>query len=131
MTPLRIDWTASLPDDIFVIDVEPALSRDGHEPGKIHTWTFDQDELWIDNQGYEHRLMDMDIEYIKNVLVFLQNGAERFRWAYTTQHAAVAYDEASAPGPSWDPTVFNQHARRWLLDLPLVQRLMEIAVDAA
>lgn len=128
---LRIDRTADPEGPGFTDAREPLFSPDGHRPGVIHTWTFDQEELWIDNQGREHLLLDMDIEYIKNVLVFLQNGAERFRWAYRMQHAAVAYDEANPEGPSWSPDVFNQHARRWLLDLPLIQRLMEIVVDAA
>lgn len=126
MTALHIDWDAGIDSPTF----NSGVSRDGHEIGRIHTWTFDQDEIWIDKQGIEHRVDDMNIEYVKNVLVFLQNGAERFRWAYRMQHAAVAYDEASAPGPSWDPAAFNQHARRWLLDLKLVKRLQRRIVIA-
>lgn len=94
-----------------------------HEPGLIHTWTFDQDEKWVDIAGCEHTVATMPIDYIKNVLVFLQNGAERFRWAYVCQKP-LRYDDASDLGPLYDPEVFDQHARRWLLDLPLVQELM-------
>jgi|ERR1035437_613709 hypothetical protein len=56
-----------------------------HEPGIIHTWTFDQERTWIDVNGVEHDIALIGSDYATNVLLFLLRGASRFKRAYVVQ----------------------------------------------
>ena len=80
-----------------------------HEPGIIHTWTFDQERTWIDVNGVEHNIALIDSNYATNILLFLLRGADRYRRAYAIQHRV------------WLSPAVTAH--KWMESRPLVKAL--------
>lgn len=42
-----------------------------HGKGVFHPWVLNQDKVWINNDGDEYTIDEMDIVYIENVMNFL------------------------------------------------------------
>ena len=84
-----------------------------HEPGIIHTWTFDQERTWIDVNGVEHDIALIDSDYAANLYRFLIKGAVRFHRAYRVQRGYIAYHEELP----------SELALKWILERPLVAAL--------
>lgn len=80
------------------------------EPGHLPSALLDQEEHWIDPQGYGHDIADMDEEFVTYVLDHLLGNARRIREMWSTEMRET-YDT-------------TQKARRWMLDRPAVVALM-------
>lgn len=51
------------------------------QPDTIHTY-LRQTRIWIDHEGIEHKIKNMDKEYIWNVLSWLHTNADRISYTY-------------------------------------------------
>jgi hypothetical protein len=88
----------------------------------------DQEEIWVDGQGVEHQITDMEPRYCANVVRFLLRQAEAI---------ALAEDMAflSVPMPDVDTVAFDsvmfdpddphktKNPQAWLMDHPLLHAL--------
>jgi cbb3-type cytochrome oxidase cytochrome c subunit len=87
------------------------------EPGTLPSYLFTQTEHWIDVQGFQHRIKDMNEEQVKWTLDYLLANARdrREQWAFEQKQT---YD-------------VKQKARRWMLDQPVVLAFMRRLVELA
>jgi hypothetical protein len=87
-----------------------AKQRRQHQPGRIHEWTLMQSEVWVDRFGDEHLLVEMDREYLVNVIWMLRDCATMLR-SRVVDDPAASCDYAGA--------------RRWIDDTPLVNAMID------
>lgn len=87
------------------------------EPGTLPSRLFDQTDIWIDPQGFQHRIAEMTEENVKWVLDYILANARGLREAWSTE-LRKTYDT-------------KQKARRWVLDRPVTVALMRRLVELA
>ncbi len=118
-----------------------------HEPGILHLWLLDQTKIWVNVYGQEIQLMDMDDDYLANVIWMLRDrsyqllawGRERLiDHLFEAQAAQDAVAEAVVErellelytnyADQLDPATMVEEAfdaaRRWVDDRPLVQAMV-------
>lgn len=97
------------PEEVFA--GVPAQPKRVVKPGTLPSWLFDQDEVWIDPNGYQHRISDLDREMVEFLITYLFSYASRVRtaWAMETKQT---FD-------------VEQRAKRWLLTTPGMRALIE------
>lgn len=49
-----------------------------HVPGLLHEWVANQDKVWIDVKGKEHKIEKIELSYLKNILAFYERHAYRY-----------------------------------------------------
>lgn len=80
-------------------------------PGTLPSWLFDQDEFWIDTEGFQHHIDELDRETVEFVISYLFSYASLIRsgWSMETKQT---FDVKQKP-------------RRWLLTKPGPRALFE------
>lgn len=100
-----------------------------HEAGIIHTWTFDQSEVWVNIDGEEIAVDDMPLDYIRNVLLYLIRNARRFRVVYYDSCGEVVPPAHLDALPYCDNE--DQFAKLWILDKILVRKLCYLSAQGS
>lgn len=50
----------------------PGLRAHRHPENRMHLWTLDQHQVWVDFYGNEHEVESMPLEYVENVISYLR-----------------------------------------------------------
>lgn len=113
MTPrLRFPLDTRSPEQVFAGEpAQPAQPQPVVEPGTLPAWLLDQTEVWIDPQGYQHRIADLDREMVEWVIYYLFSYASRVRMAWSMEKQET-FDT-------------SQKARRWMMTKPGFKALIE------
>lgn len=97
---------------VFQLDPSPVVA-----PGTLPSALLEQADVWIDPQGYQHRIEDLDEDFVLFVLDHLMANARRLRDQWAAE-LLQDYDE-------------GQRARRWMLERPVMVALMRQRVALA
>lgn len=93
-----------------------------------------QDEVWVDAKGQEHRLEDMDWKHRSNLIPFLRRSAKELYLAsfFRASHSDLMMIEdpsdgvASAQDRLMAPFYHHPDPEDWLERTPLMRRLTEL-----
>lgn len=67
------------------------MNRYGIRPGSLTPAILEQGEVWIDRHGIEHRLTEMDRDWLCNLRGFLLRHGEQLRWAWSSHQTAMHF----------------------------------------
>jgi hypothetical protein len=60
-------------------DSSPGVRVHMHEPDHMWPWVFRQHQVWVDFHGSEHEIESMTRLYVRNVIAFCRERAEKIR----------------------------------------------------
>lgn len=90
-----------------------------------------QTQVWTDVHGTTHRLQDMTVNYLRNVLSHLEHKADEL---YEAENDAIVRAQLVEVFEPWRhplgvPPLEFDTAREWLGSTPLVQAITELLGD--
>lgn len=90
-----------------------------------------QTRVWTDVHGNTHRLQDMTVNYLRNVLSHLEHRADELYEAENDAIVRAQLVEVFEPWrhPHGVPPLEFATAREWLQSTPLVKAIMELLVE--
>lgn len=103
--------------------------------GQIDVRVFDQGTYWVDSNGVGHALADMSDEYIRNVILFLEDSCGRFHIRIGVREVVESLVSALNEDTPWlaiaaelgIPRVVDTDALEWLESTPLMRGLRQRA----
>jgi hypothetical protein len=109
-------------DEVHDLDAEPLpVGIERPEPGFFRQGVLGQGELWFDRHARTHRLAEMPLEYLLNVISFLERQAETL---YAGELLTCGLDAILGREEEyeWSPLHFDEPLE-WLRATPLMKEL--------
>ena len=101
-------------------------------PDRLDLRVFDQDVYWVDRLGAPHRLDEMDVDYLANVVMHLRENRHDFFNGTLRRHALQIDDDLELGRTPAQPVTLPRFgeplptAEAWLEGTPLMRRLLEL-----
>ena len=119
-----------IPGDAWIsADEKPFTAFGQFGYGKLDIRVFEQDIWWVDIAGHQHVLAAMSQDYLRNVLIFLFEGAHSFHLTVIAKRAIEFADAAVIRGDEAYLSFLAHESRipsgtiEWLRSTPLVKRI--------